>query len=91
MAESVSLAMLVVLESLTPLERAVFVLGDVFGYGHAEIAEMIDREPAAVRQLAHRARAHVQARRPRFPPTPPPGPSWSPDSGTPAPAVTWPR
>jgi RNA polymerase sigma-70 factor (ECF subfamily) len=67
MAESVSYAMLVVLESLTPLERAVFVLGDVFGYGHTEIAEMIDREPAAVRQLAHRARAHVQARRPRFP------------------------
>jgi RNA polymerase sigma-70 factor (TIGR02957 family) len=67
MAESVSYAMLVVLETLTPLERAVFVLGDVFGYGHAEIAEMIDREPAAVRQLAHRARQHVQARRPRFP------------------------
>jgi RNA polymerase sigma-70 factor (TIGR02957 family) len=70
MAESVSLAMLVVLESLTPLERAVFVLGDVFGYTHVDIAEMIDREPAAVRQLAHRARAHVQARRPRFPADP---------------------
>jgi RNA polymerase sigma-70 factor (TIGR02957 family) len=70
MAESVSLAMLVVLESLTPLERAVFVLGDVFGYTHADIAEMIDREPAAVRQLAHRARAHVEARRPRFPASP---------------------
>jgi len=67
MAESVSYAMLVVLETLTPLERAVFVLGDVFGYGHVEIAEMINREPAAVRQLAHRARQHVQARRPRFP------------------------
>jgi RNA polymerase sigma-70 factor (ECF subfamily) len=66
MAESVSLAMLVVLESLSPLERAVFVLGDVFGYGHGEIAEMIDREPSAVRQLAHRARQHVQARRPRY-------------------------
>jgi RNA polymerase sigma-70 factor (TIGR02957 family) len=66
MAESVSLAMLVVLESLSPLERAVFVLGDVFGYAHAEIAEMIDRDPSAVRQLAHRARAHVQARRPRY-------------------------
>jgi RNA polymerase sigma-70 factor (TIGR02957 family) len=66
MAESVSLAMLVVLESLSPLERAVFVLGDVFGYGHAEIAEMIDRDAAAVRQLAHRARQHVQARRPRY-------------------------
>jgi RNA polymerase sigma-70 factor (TIGR02957 family) len=66
MAESVSFAMLVVLESLSPLERAVFVLGDVFGYGQAEIADMIEREPAAVRQLAHRAREHVQARRPRY-------------------------
>src|SRR5882757_1412291 len=55
MAESVSLAMLVVLESLSPLERAVFVIGEV-----------IDRDPAAVRQLAHRAREHVQARRPRY-------------------------
>ncbi|WP_086729732.1 RNA polymerase sigma factor SigJ [Streptomyces carpinensis] len=64
--ESVSLAMLVVLESLTPLERAVFVLGDVFGYAHREIAEIIGRTPAAVRQLAHRARAHVHARRPRY-------------------------
>jgi RNA polymerase sigma-70 factor (TIGR02957 family) len=66
MAESVSLAVLVVLESLSPLERAVFVLGEVFGYGQAEIGEMIDRDPAAVRQLAHRAREHVQARRPRY-------------------------
>ncbi|CAL9661327.1 ECF RNA polymerase sigma factor SigJ [Streptomyces sp. enrichment culture] len=65
-AESVSLAMLVVLESLTPLERAVFVLGEVFGYPHAEIAEIIDRTPAAVRQLARRSREHVHARRPRF-------------------------
>ncbi|HEY7173646.1 MAG TPA: RNA polymerase sigma-70 factor [Micromonosporaceae bacterium] len=69
-AESVSLAMLVVLETLSPLERAVFVLGDVFGYGHQEIAGMIDRDPAAVRQLAHRAREHVQARRPRYPADP---------------------
>ncbi|WP_155054157.1 RNA polymerase sigma factor SigJ [Streptomyces blattellae] len=65
-AESVSLAMLVVLESLTPLERAVFVLHEVFGYPHTEIAELIDRTPAAVRQLAHRARAHVHARRPLY-------------------------
>ncbi|MFJ9539543.1 RNA polymerase sigma factor SigJ [Streptomyces sp. NPDC101225] len=64
--ESVSLAMLVVLESLTPLERAVFVLNEVFGYAHTEIAEIIDRSPAAVRQLAHRAREHVHARRPRY-------------------------
>ncbi|MFF4345778.1 RNA polymerase sigma factor SigJ [Streptomyces sp. NPDC001530] len=65
-AESVSLAMLVVLESLTPLERAVFVLNEVFGYPHTEIAEVIDRSPAAVRQLAHRAREHVHARRPLY-------------------------
>ncbi|MEV6218272.1 sigma-70 family RNA polymerase sigma factor [Nocardia sp. NPDC051833] len=64
-AESSSMAMLVVLESLTPLERAVFVLNEVFAYPHTEIADMVDRSPAAVRQLAHRARAHVQARRPR--------------------------
>jgi RNA polymerase sigma-70 factor (ECF subfamily) len=65
-AESVSVAMLVVLESLTPEERAVFVLREVFGFGHAEIAAALGRSEAAVRQLAHRAREHVQARRPRF-------------------------
>lgn len=65
-AESVSMAMLVVLESLSPLERAVFVLNEVFGYAHTEIADIIDRTPAAVRQLAHRARAHVHARRPLY-------------------------
>ncbi|MEU0430793.1 sigma-70 family RNA polymerase sigma factor [Streptomyces sp. NPDC006290] len=65
-SESVSLAMLVVLESLTPLERAVFVLNEVFGYPHTEIAQVIDRSPAAVRQLAHRAREHVHARRPLY-------------------------
>jgi RNA polymerase sigma factor (sigma-70 family) len=65
-SEAVSLAVLVVLETLTPLERAVFVLHEVFGYQLAEIAEIIGRTPAAVRQLAHRAREHVQARRPRF-------------------------
>ncbi|MEV0293585.1 RNA polymerase sigma factor SigJ [Nocardia sp. NPDC050710] len=63
--ESFSMALLVVLEALTPLERAVFVLHEVFGYAHTEIAEMIDRSPAAVRQLAYRARQHVHARRPR--------------------------
>jgi RNA polymerase sigma-70 factor (TIGR02957 family) len=66
LAESVSVAMLVVLESLTPEERAVFVLREVFGFAHAEIAAAIGRSEAAVRQLAHRAREHVQARRPRF-------------------------
>jgi RNA polymerase sigma-70 factor (TIGR02957 family) len=66
LAESVSLAMLVVLESLTPEERAVFVLHEVFGFPHAEIAAAIGRSDASVRQLMHRAREHVQARRPRF-------------------------
>ncbi|GAA3388183.1 RNA polymerase sigma factor SigJ [Cryptosporangium minutisporangium] len=65
--ESLSLAMLVVLETLSPAERAVFVLHEVFGYPQATIAEMLDRTPAAVRQLAHRAREHVRARRPRYP------------------------
>ncbi|WP_174867459.1 RNA polymerase sigma factor SigJ [Nocardia arthritidis] len=64
-SESVSMAMLVVLETLTPLERAVFVLHDVFGYPHGDIAEMLGRSEAAVRQVAHRAREHVHARRPR--------------------------
>jgi RNA polymerase sigma-70 factor (ECF subfamily) len=65
-AESVSMAMLVVLETLSPLERAVFVLKDVFGFSHAEIAEATERSEPAVRQAAHRAREHVQARRPRY-------------------------
>ncbi|WP_093762320.1 RNA polymerase sigma factor SigJ [Streptomyces sp. BpilaLS-43] len=66
-AESVSMAMLVVLETLSPLERAVFVLKEVFGFSHAEIAETVERSEAAVRQAAHRAREHVRAGRPRFP------------------------
>lgn len=65
-ADEVSMAMLVVLETLAPLERAVFILRETFGYEHAEIARMLDRTPAAVRQLAHRAREHVRERRPRF-------------------------
>jgi RNA polymerase sigma-70 factor (ECF subfamily) len=69
-AASVSLAMLVVLETLTPLERTVFVLHEAFGYSYTEVAEILDRSPAAVRQLAHRAREHVAARRPRFPTDP---------------------
>lgn len=69
-AESVSMALLVVLETLTPLERAVFVLHEVFGYAHTETAEILDRSPSAVRQLAHRAREHVHARRPRYQPDP---------------------
>ncbi|WP_206664205.1 RNA polymerase sigma-70 factor [Thermomonospora catenispora] len=67
LAESVSMAMLVVLETLSPLERAVFVLREVFGYPYAEIAQALDRSEASVRQLGTRARKHVQARRPRFP------------------------
>jgi RNA polymerase sigma-70 factor (TIGR02957 family) len=65
LADSVSMAMLLVLETLTPTERAVFVLRDVFELGYDEIADAVDKSPAAVRQIAHRARAHVAARRPR--------------------------
>ncbi|MCI3221223.1 RNA polymerase sigma factor SigJ [Streptomyces sp. NP-1717] len=68
--ESVSMALMVILQTLTPLERGVFVLHEVFGYAHTEIAEMLGRNPAAVRQLAHRAREHVHARRPRYKPAP---------------------
>ena len=66
LADSVSLAVLVVLESLSPLERAVFVLREAFGYPFADIAAMLDRAEPAVRQLAGRARRHVDERRPRF-------------------------
>jgi RNA polymerase sigma-70 factor (ECF subfamily) len=62
------MAMLVVLETLSPLERAVFVLREAFGFDHREIGEALGRSEQAVRQLAHRARQHVQARRPRFNP-----------------------
>ncbi|WP_309238576.1 RNA polymerase sigma-70 factor [Actinoplanes aureus] len=65
-AESVSMAMLVVLETLSPLERAVFVLKEVFDFSFVEIAQAVERSEAAVRQAAHRAREHVRARRPRF-------------------------
>jgi len=65
LADSVSFAMLVVLETLTPLERAVFVLREIFGFSYEEVAAATDRTPAAVRQLASRARNHVEARRPR--------------------------
>ena len=71
LAESVSMAMLVVLETLSPDERAVFVLREVFGFSHEEIASTIEKSPSAVRQLAHRAREHVQARRKRFEPVDP--------------------
>lgn len=65
LADSVSMAMLLVLETLGPTERAVFVLREVFDLPYEEIADAVDKTPAAVRQIAHRARAHVAARRPR--------------------------
>jgi len=65
LAESVSMAMLTVLETLTPTERAVFVLREIFAEPFEEIAKALDKSPAAVRQIAHRARSHVAARRPR--------------------------
>ena len=65
LAESVSIAMLTVLETLGPAERAVFVLREVFDAPYEEIADALEKSPAAVRQIAHRAREHVAARRPR--------------------------
>jgi RNA polymerase sigma-70 factor (ECF subfamily) len=66
LADSVSMAALLLLERLTPLERAVFVLRDVFGFGFGEISEAVGRSEAACRQLAVRARRHVDTARPRF-------------------------
>ncbi|MGO4205488.1 RNA polymerase sigma-70 factor [Rhodococcus sp. TAF43] len=66
LAENVSIAMLTVLETLRPVERAVFVLHEVFETPYQEIAEVVGKTPAAVRQIAHRAREHVGARRPRM-------------------------
>ena len=65
-SDSLSMAFLLLLERLTPLERAVFLLHDVFGYGYDETARVIGRSAATCRQLAHRARQHVDAGRPRF-------------------------
>jgi RNA polymerase sigma-70 factor (ECF subfamily) len=65
LADSVSMAMLLVLETLTPTERAVFLLREVFALEYDEIADAVDKTPAAVRQIAHRARSHVASRRPR--------------------------
>ncbi|MDF6022443.1 RNA polymerase sigma factor SigJ [Streptomyces sp. JH34] len=66
LADSVSLAVLVVLEALSPLERAVFVLREAFGFPYAEIGATLDRSEAAVRQLAGRAKRHVDERKPRY-------------------------
>ncbi|MEU8342434.1 RNA polymerase sigma-70 factor, ECF subfamily [Actinomadura meyerae] len=65
LADNVSMAMLLVLETLTPTERAVFVLREVFDLPYDEIAEAVGKTSAAVRQIAHRARSHVAERRPR--------------------------
>jgi RNA polymerase sigma-70 factor (ECF subfamily) len=65
LAESVSMAIMLVLETLSPTERAVFVLREAFDVSYDEIAAAVDKTPAAVRQIAHRARQHVDARRPR--------------------------
>ena len=65
-ADSLSLAFLVVLERLSPVERAVFLLHDVFGYDHREVAEIVGKSVENCRQLARRARAHLAADRPRF-------------------------
>ena len=70
-AEEVSLALLVVLETLSPLERAVFVLREVFDLSYQEIGDVLDRDVSALRQTAHRAREHVRARRPRYTPAGP--------------------
>jgi RNA polymerase sigma-70 factor (ECF subfamily) len=71
LAESVSMAMMVVLETLGPDERAVFVLREVFGFDYDEIASAVGKSASTVRQIAHRAREHVQSRRKRFEPADP--------------------
>jgi RNA polymerase sigma factor (sigma-70 family) len=69
-ADAVAAGLLVVLETLAPTERAVFLLHDVFGFSHAEIAVIVGRTERAVQQMAYRSRRHVRARRPRFRPAP---------------------
>ena len=70
LAENLSIAMLTILETLGHTERAVFVLREVFDVPYEEIADAVDKSPAAVRQIAHRAKEHVAARRPRMPVVP---------------------
>ena len=75
LAESVSIGLMIVLETLSPTERAVFVLREAFGISYNEIAAAVGKSPAAVHQIAHRARQHVDARRPaRWPRRARPGP-----------------
>src|SRR5690349_1057918 len=66
LADSLSMAMLVLLERLTPVERAAYLLREVFGYGYAEVAEIIEQTEVSSRQLVSRARKHLEAGRPRF-------------------------
>ncbi|MDB4972376.1 MAG: polymerase sigma-70 factor, partial [Myxococcaceae bacterium] len=68
-AQTISLAFLVLLESLTPLERAIYLLSQVFDYSHAEVASIVGRDEATCRQSLHRARERVQANKPRFAPS----------------------
>jgi len=70
MADSISLAFLVLLERLTPVERAVFLLHEVFGYPYEEIANIVAKSAANCRQIGQRARQHIHADRPRFDPSP---------------------
>jgi RNA polymerase sigma-70 factor (ECF subfamily) len=69
LADTLSLAFLVLLESLSPLERAVYLLSEVFDYSHAEVSRIVDRDEVSCRQLLHRARERVRAQRPRFAPS----------------------
>jgi RNA polymerase sigma factor (sigma-70 family) len=85
LADSVSMAMFLVLETLAPTEHAVFVLRDVFGLDYGEIAQAVDKPPPVVRQIAHRARAHVAAPRRRGPAQ---GPSRGREPGLRTPALT---
>lgn len=64
--ESITMAFLVLLETLSPSERAAFLLREVFDYEYAEVAEVLESSEAATRQLVHRARKHLSAMRPRF-------------------------
>lgn len=89
LADSLSMALLVVLETLTPLERAAFVLRDVFDEPYRRIATILGRDETAVRQLVHRGRRHVDERRTRFTPTASPTPRSWPASPKPAAPPTW--
>lgn len=66
LADSLSMAFLVLLESLSPLERAAFLLREIFGYEYADVAAVLERDEAACRQLVRRARGHLESRRPRY-------------------------